>query len=238
MPRANRYYHPGYVWHITHRCHKQEFLLRFDKDKKRWIQWLFEAKKRFGLCVLNYMVTSNHIHLLIYENKKGTIPKSLQLLAGRVGQEYNIRKKRKGAFWEDRYHATVIDGERYFVQCMVYIDLNMVRAGVVKHPMEWKYCGYKEIMNPKDRYTIVDREVLMKFFRTKNFAELQNEYEIYIQNELKKEDWSREPEWSSSIAIGSENFISEIQNKLGITKKKSKIGDTQNNWILHEPGAS
>ena len=96
MPRANRFYHPGYVWHITHRCHKKEFLLKFDKDKKRWIYWLFEAKKRYGLCVLNYMVTSNHIHLLAYEAKTGTIPKSLQLIAGRVGQEYNIRKKRKG----------------------------------------------------------------------------------------------------------------------------------------------
>ncbi|MDY6990942.1 MAG: transposase, partial [Thermodesulfobacteriota bacterium] len=29
MPRANRHYVPGYVWHITHRCHKKEFLLRF-----------------------------------------------------------------------------------------------------------------------------------------------------------------------------------------------------------------
>jgi putative transposase len=27
MPRANRYFLPGYVWHITHRCHKREFLL-------------------------------------------------------------------------------------------------------------------------------------------------------------------------------------------------------------------
>ena len=29
--------------------------------------WLSEAKKRFGLCVLDYMVTSNHIHLLVYD---------------------------------------------------------------------------------------------------------------------------------------------------------------------------
>jgi hypothetical protein len=30
MPRANRYFLPGYIWHITHRCHQKEFLLRFD----------------------------------------------------------------------------------------------------------------------------------------------------------------------------------------------------------------
>jgi REP element-mobilizing transposase RayT len=45
-------------------CHKREFLLKFDKDKKRWAHWLFEAKKRFGLTILNDTVTSNHIHLL------------------------------------------------------------------------------------------------------------------------------------------------------------------------------
>jgi putative transposase len=60
MPRANRHYIPGYVWHITHRCHKKEFLLKFARDRRRYLQWLFEAKKRYGLTVLNYMVTSNH----------------------------------------------------------------------------------------------------------------------------------------------------------------------------------
>ncbi len=60
MARANRHHIPGQVWHITHRCHKKEFLLKFAQDRKRWLQWLFEAKKRFGLDILNYTVTSNH----------------------------------------------------------------------------------------------------------------------------------------------------------------------------------
>ena len=50
---------------------------------------------------MNYMVTSNHIHLMVLDNgARETIPRSIQLLASRVGQEYNKRKKRKGAFWE------------------------------------------------------------------------------------------------------------------------------------------
>jgi hypothetical protein len=53
MPRANRHFPPGYVWHITHRCHKKEFLLRFACDRRHYLHWLFEAKKRFGLSVLN-----------------------------------------------------------------------------------------------------------------------------------------------------------------------------------------
>jgi putative transposase len=58
------------------------------------------------------------------------------MIAGRTAHEFNQRKNRKGAYWEDRYHATAVEANRYLVQCLVYIDLNMVRAGVVKHPSE------------------------------------------------------------------------------------------------------
>ena len=55
MARAKRHYLPGHVWHITHRCHKREFLLKFPRDRRRWIQWLYQAKKRYsGLSVLYY----------------------------------------------------------------------------------------------------------------------------------------------------------------------------------------
>ena len=48
-----------------------------------------------------------------------------------------IRKKRKGAFWEDRYHATAIGTGQHLLKCLVCIDLNMVRTGVISHPAEW-----------------------------------------------------------------------------------------------------
>ncbi|MFT6387480.1 MAG: putative transposase [Cellvibrionaceae bacterium] len=44
MSRANRYFLPDYIWHITHRCHKQEFVLKFSRDRQSWLRWLFEAK--------------------------------------------------------------------------------------------------------------------------------------------------------------------------------------------------
>ncbi len=63
MARANRHHIPGQVWHITHRCHKRAYLLKFARDRERWLRRLFEAKKRFGLIVLGYTVNSNHIPL-------------------------------------------------------------------------------------------------------------------------------------------------------------------------------
>jgi len=106
MPRASRHYLPGHIWHLTQRCHRQQFLLKFLKDRRIWIDWLYMACKRFGLCVLDYNVTSNHIHLIVRDRGCGEIAASLQLIAGRTGQQFNERKYRRGAFWEDRYHAT------------------------------------------------------------------------------------------------------------------------------------
>ena len=69
----------------------------------------------------------------------------MQLIAGRTGQKYNRREGRKGAHREDRYHATALDTEDYLPRCLVDIDLNTARAGVVSHQAQWSACGYREI---------------------------------------------------------------------------------------------
>jgi putative transposase len=56
MARANRHRIPGCIWHITHRCHKKEFLLKFAQDRHRFVAWLREARNRFSLQILNYTV--------------------------------------------------------------------------------------------------------------------------------------------------------------------------------------
>ena len=134
MPRANRSYQPGFVWHLTHRCHNQNFLLKFERDRKRWKYWLFEAKKRFGLSVLNFIATSNHVHLLVHDTSRYAISRSMQLTAARVAQEYNRRKSRAGALWEDRYFATAVESDEHLINCLVYIDLNMVRGRCGRAP--------------------------------------------------------------------------------------------------------
>jgi REP element-mobilizing transposase RayT len=80
----------------------KEFLLKFARDRKRWLQWLFEAKKRFGLDILNYAVTSDHIHLLVADGEEEVIPKSLQLVAEKRLSQVRAkgRKVREG---DDRY---------------------------------------------------------------------------------------------------------------------------------------
>jgi putative transposase len=168
MPRANRHYIPGCVWYITHRCHKEELLLKFARDRRRCLQWLFEARKRYGLSILNYTVTSNPFHLLVRDDgDRDMIPRSIQLIAGRKGQKFNQRKSRNKDYWEDRYHATALETDKHLLQCLIYIDLNMVRAGVVAHPPEWAYGGYNEIQSPRERYALIDYERLRDLLRSR-----------------------------------------------------------------------
>ena len=73
-------------------------------------------------------MTSNHIHLLVKDTGSEVAAQRMQLIAGRTAQEYNQRKDRRGAFWEDRYHATAIEADGHLHRCLIYIDLNMIRA--------------------------------------------------------------------------------------------------------------
>ena len=100
---------------------------------------------RFNVDVLNYVITSNHIHILVYAGKGIEIAKGMQYLQGRMAQRYNMFHKREGAFWSGRYHATLIESGNHLSECLFYIDYNMMRAGAVSHPSGWEQAGYHDI---------------------------------------------------------------------------------------------
>jgi REP element-mobilizing transposase RayT len=219
MPRAHRHFLAGQVWHITHRCHERAFLLKFSRDRQLYLRWLFEAKKRFGLSVLDYAVTSNHVHLLLRDTGGDTIARSMQLVAGRMGQAFNRRKNRQGAFWEDRYHATAVEADTHLHRCIAYIDLNMVRAGVVSHPRAWAQGGYREIQNPPRRYALIDLKALMDLCGFDSVPALQAAHRQWIEEALNHHARGRDAYWSEALAVGSESFVTAIQQSLGMRAK-------------------
>jgi hypothetical protein len=100
---------------------------------------------------------------------------------------------------------------------MVYVDLNMVRAGVVSHPSEWPFCGYQEIQNPRQRYSLIDDDGLISLLDIKNRDGLQRIYKGWVEEVLgKQSSRNRQPRWTESIAIGNEAFVRETKEKLGI----------------------
>ncbi len=61
----------------------------------------------------------------------------------------------------NRYHATAVECGEHLMRCLFYIDMNMIRAGVVNHPSKWIHSGYGEIQQPPLRYRLIDREKLI-----------------------------------------------------------------------------
>lgn len=239
MARAKRHYIPGCIWHITHRCHKREFLLGFSKDRHRYLQWLYQARKRYGLTILNYMVTSNHIHLLVADDGgRDVIPNSIQLVAGRTGQEYNQRKDRKGAYWEDRYHATAIESGDHLARCMAYIDTNMVRAGAVSHPSLWPFCGYNEIQIPRRKNVLIDYERLKKLFGTESYEKLREIHKGWLEEYLGDRSKTRQDEWTDSITVGSKTFIDKVKALLGSMALGRNVIEGGGGYQLREGAAS
>ena len=236
MPRAHLYHLPGYVWHLTARCHRQQWLLRFARDRRAWVHWLYVARRRFALCVLNYQVTSNHVHLLVHDRGGDEIARSLQLIEGCTGQAYNRRKRRRGAFWEDSYHATAVDTEAHLARCMTYIDLNMVRAGAVAHPCQWGESGYAEIQRAPQRYRIIDRAVLCGLLGVAEarLAMLQNQW---IEAALAGGRLQREPHWSEALAVGSRPFAECVQAALGGRARYRHLDDAPGVSVLRESEA-
>lgn len=236
MPRAKRAFYPGLIWHVTHRCHKKEYLLRFAKDRRRWRHWLYVACRRHKLSVLNYIATSNHVHLLIVDAGNRAISRSLQLVASRTAQEFNRRKVRHGAFWEDRYHATAVQSGEHLARCMSYIDLNMVRAGAVSTPSEWDVCGFNEIQKPWQRKGIIDFDTLCRLMNMRDTQQLAAACANRAGEEIGRT--ARVPAWTESIGVGDATFLGGLRQRYGIESGQRRInGNSYMHWLAEDAHA-
>jgi hypothetical protein len=119
---------------------------------------------------------------------------------------------------------------------MVYVDLNMVRAGVVTHPSEWPFCGYNEIQNPRQRYSLIDCDSLIDLFGVESRDEFKKTYQGWVAEALDKEaDREREGRWTESIAVGNEGFIRDVKEKLGLKAMWREIAGANGSYELREP---
>jgi putative transposase len=237
MPRARRRTIQGQAWHITQRCHQREFLLGAREDRQRWLYWLREACARFGLCVLNYIVTRNHVHLLVCDRGGGEIAPAMQLVSGRTAQAYNKREARVGAFWQGRYHRTAIQSDHHLVRCLTYIDLNMVRAGAVRHPRQWRESGYFEIHARRGRRGIIDVEALCRLTGASDEGDLRGRLWRWTEHALRTASLEREPAWTESLAVGSEDYLRTFGAEARLLWRNREITHAGEVWCLRDAGA-
>jgi len=118
---------------------------------------------------------------------------------------------------------------------MVYIDLNMVRAGAVSHPSEYRSSGYNEIQNPPKRYGIINRRILLAYFSVRDENRLREEHSSWITAELKNNALSRNQGWSESIAVGRKSFTTDIHQQLASRARMRSIIENNGSAVLKEP---
>ncbi len=234
MPRANRFILPGYLYHVTHRCHDRRFLFHAALDRAEYRRRLGEALKRFDVSLLSYAITSNHTHQILTSQQPAQISRMMQALEGKFAEHYNGRKRRSGAFWEDRFHSTMIEDGAHLFSCMAYIDLNMVRAGAVKHPEEWEWCGYQELVGQRKRFRIIDHNLLGQLLGPLS-ADFVKSYTSEIESAIAGGRLSRESWWTESIAVGSQSYVQDIEARTRSRKKRIRSEDVGGgHWCVFE----
>ena len=196
---------------------------------------------RRDVTLLTYCITSNHVHLLLHAPTTDELAAFMQRVAGGLAQAYNMRKGRKGAFWSDRYHAAMIESGEHLWACMRYIDLNMVRAGVVAHPSEWDWTGWGELMGTRRRNRLIDPEAVLQAVDMAKFDTFREIHAIRVEEAIRLGRIAREPWWSSSVAVGGPGFAEEVARELSSDYRRRRLEYEQQPgglMIVREPSAA
>ena len=71
---------------------------------------------------------------------------------------YNRLHQRKGFFWSERFKSVIVEKGETLINCLAYIDLNPVRAGIVERPEQYRWCslGYHVQTGNKDEFLSLD----------------------------------------------------------------------------------
>jgi REP-associated tyrosine transposase len=222
MGRANQFNSCGGIFHVTHRCHNRAFLLKFARDRDAYRAILREQLESFKVWLLDYCVTSNHVHLLLDAEDRLQISGLMRNAAGEFARAYNRRKERMNAFWGDNFHATLVEEGRYLWRCLCYVELNMVRCGVVSHPREWEWVGYHEIMGRRRRYRLLDLDRLSWRLATGDAEEVRRNLDGALTDAIARGELQREPVWTESLAVGSTGFVEKIKPMV-LTRRETEV---------------
>ena len=167
MARLPRYRLPGVPQHVIQRGNNRQAIFAQEADYAAYAHWLHAAARQHGLAIHAYVLMTNHVHLLVTPEHQDSIAKTLQSLGRRYVQYFNYTYGRTGTLWEGRYRATVVDAEPYLLTCSRYIELNPVRAGLVKSPAHYRHASYRHNAQGRPDPLITEHEVYRRLDRSR-----------------------------------------------------------------------
>jgi len=143
MPRPPRVVLPGHTLHLIQRGNNRSACFVDDEDRACYLAALHHASLSARCPVHAYVLMTNHVHLLVTAGEARTPARMMQALGRNYVRHFNERHGRTGTLWEGRYRSSLIDSERYFLECSRYIETNPVRAGLVSRPEEYRWSSYR-----------------------------------------------------------------------------------------------
>lgn len=213
MPNASRYLQSGYTYHLTHRCHDKRFLLRTARERNDYRKWLREGAIRYKVPIYNYCITSNHVHVIAHVDNPEAVSAMMQLASATVARHWNRLKGHEGSFWEHPFKCTVIQGGRHLLNGLRYVSLNMVRAGVVAKPSEYRWCGDDELIGRRSRYRLLNLDRLLESLDIPNMEVFRELYSGGIRDALLRREHERQAIWTECLAVGDEAFVESVATK-------------------------
>lgn len=142
MPRRPRVTLPGYPHHIIQRGSNRQAVFKAKLDYQNYLQRLYDSLEKYECYLHAYVLMTNHIHLIITPPEENSIPNTMKRLGSGYASYFNHCYWRTGPLFEGRYKSAVIESEQYLLTCMKYIELNPVRAGIVKNPSEYRWSSF------------------------------------------------------------------------------------------------
>jgi REP element-mobilizing transposase RayT len=156
---------PGTLHHVIIRGIEKKQIVKSDADREDFVRLLGEKADATGTTVYAWSLMTNHAHILLKSGKIGISGMMRKLLTS-YAVRHNLRNRRHGHLFQNRYKSIICEEDPYFLQLVRYIHLNPLRAGLVKSIREldgYRWSGHSAIMG-NQKYDWQDTgRVLMMF---------------------------------------------------------------------------
>lgn len=182
MARLGRYFVADQPLHVIQRGNNRQAIFFVEEDRQTYLAWLGEAAEIYGCAIHAYVLMTNHVHLLVTPKKKESLPRMMQSLGRRYVRGINRLYGRTGTLWEGRYRAAPVDSDEHFFSCCRYIELNPVRAKIVKHARDYRWSSHRAHAYGTADALLSDHPIFRRLGRSK--PERQKNYRALFRASL------------------------------------------------------
>jgi REP-associated tyrosine transposase len=225
MPRTARIAPKDYLYHVMTRGNNRQVIFKDDEDYTRYLEILQKYRQKYKFKLYHYVLMSNHVHLVLQPSAQGgalsEIMKGINL-----SYAYHYKKKNKhvGHFWQDRYKSIIVSEDEYLLACGSYVELNPVRACMVKDPKEYRWSSYSYYAYGADN-TVLDKHLVFRNFG-RNAGERQQKYRQFVKG-MKKEKKAMQGVMDRRLVYGSIDFTERLTKNYAIASQLRAIGRPQ-----------